>query len=54
MARPLRIEFRGAVYHITGRTNAGQSIFLDNSDRETFLTLLSLEYRIGYIVEYVE
>jgi len=41
MARPLRIEFPGAVYHIISRGNAKQSIFLDESDRRTFLKLLS-------------
>lgn len=42
MARPLRIEFPGAVYHITSRGNARQRIFLDNKDFETFLAALCL------------
>jgi hypothetical protein len=29
MTRPLRIEFKGAVYHITSRRNTIQTIFLD-------------------------
>ena len=37
MARPLRIEFEGAVYHVTSRGNARQDIFLDDKDREQFL-----------------
>ncbi len=41
MSRPLRIEYPGALYHITTRGNARQEIFLDNVDRETFLTTLS-------------
>jgi putative transposase len=41
MARPLRIEFAGAVYHITSRGNARQSIFLDRPDWEGFLDILS-------------
>lgn len=41
MARPLRIEFAGAVYHITSRGNARQSIFLDRSDWDGFLDILS-------------
>lgn len=41
MARPLRIEYPGAVYHITGRGNAGQRIFRDDQDRQSFLTVLS-------------
>jgi hypothetical protein len=34
MARPLRIEYPGAVYHITSRGNARGLIFDDNEDRE--------------------
>jgi putative transposase len=41
MSRPLRIECPGAVYHITSRGNARQSIFLNDSDRERFLTILA-------------
>lgn len=37
MARPLRIEFEGALYHITSRGNARQSIFKDDQDRLLFL-----------------
>lgn len=37
MARPLRIEFEGAVYHITARGNASQDIYLDDEDRQSFL-----------------
>ena len=41
MARPLRIEFAGAVYHITSRGNARQPIFLDGPDWDGFLDILS-------------
>jgi REP-associated tyrosine transposase len=40
MARPLRIEFPGAIYHITSRGNARQTIFLDDDDRRSFLLVL--------------
>ena len=40
MARPLRLEFPGAVYHLTSRGNARQEIYRDEVDRETFLTLV--------------
>jgi len=40
MTRPLRIEFKGAVYHITSRGNARQAIFLDEKDFTDFLTVL--------------
>jgi len=41
MTRPLRIEFKGAVYHITSRGNARQAIFLDEKDFADFLRILS-------------
>jgi len=42
MARPLRIEFPGAVYHVTSRGNARQAIFIDDEDRGRFLDVLSI------------
>ena len=41
MARPLRIEYSGAVYHITSRGNARKKIYSDDQDRENFLGVLS-------------
>ena len=41
MARPLRIEFPGALYHVTSRGNARQRVFRDDEDRETFLATLA-------------
>ena len=43
MARPLRLEFPGAVYHLTARGNARQDVFLDDADRARFLALLGRE-----------
>jgi REP element-mobilizing transposase RayT len=37
MARPLRIEYAGAVYHVMARGNQGQPIFRDDRDRRRFL-----------------
>ena len=37
MARPLRIEFAGALYHVTSRGNARQDIYLNDFDRTVFL-----------------
>src|SRR3990172_9444720 len=45
MSRPLRIEFLGAVYHVTSRGNARHKIFEDDKDRELFLSL------IGHVVD---
>jgi len=41
MARPLRIEFEGAVYHVTSRGNAREDIYLSDEDRIMFLDVLS-------------
>jgi REP element-mobilizing transposase RayT/transposase-like protein len=40
MARPLRIEFEGAIYHVSARGTARQAIFLDERDCEEFLKRL--------------
>jgi REP element-mobilizing transposase RayT len=52
MARPLRIEFAGALYHVTARGNERRSIFLGNldDDRTAFLDILtSTCERFGWI-----
>jgi len=41
MTRPLRLEYEGALYHITSRGNARECIFLDDKDRTRFLVILS-------------
>ena len=40
MARPLRIEYPGALYHVTSRGNARQAIFIDDTDRSGFIDAL--------------
>lgn len=40
MTRPLRIEFPGAVYHVTARGNRRAPIFTDAEDRKIFLRIL--------------
>ena len=47
MARPLRIEFAGALYHVTARGNAQQDIYSDDVDREAYLELVD-KVRTGY------
>jgi hypothetical protein len=50
MARPLRIELAGAVYHITSRGNAQRPIYLDDTDRNNFLELLAVACkRFGWL-----
>jgi len=41
MARPPRLEFPGAVYHVVVRGNERKAIFLDDSDRERYLGRLA-------------
>ena len=41
MARPLRIEFAGALYHITSRGDRREAIYEDDEDREAFLGVLA-------------
>lgn len=52
MARQLRIQFPGAVYHITCRGNARQVIYSDNRDRTAFLTILKESQQIYGIIIY--
>jgi len=40
MARPLRVEYPGAYYHVINRGNAGEDIFHSIRDREKFLEYL--------------
>jgi len=41
MARALRLEYPGAVYHVMARGNQGQPIFRDDRDRRVFLDTLA-------------
>ncbi len=41
MARPLRLEFSGALYHITSRGNRREAIYEQDIDSENYLTILS-------------
>ena len=41
MARPLRLAYPGALYHVTTRGNARQAIYTDDQDRSTFLAVLA-------------
>jgi len=50
MARPLRLQFPGAVYHVTSRGNARQKVFFTDADRALFLNTLSgVVRRYGWI-----
>ncbi|MGQ9696206.1 MAG: transposase, partial [Thermodesulfobacteriota bacterium] len=46
MARPLRIQYENAYYHVTCRGNSGQEIFATDDDRSKFLDLLERSHDI--------
>ena len=41
MARPPRIEFPGAIYHVTARGDRGEPIFKDDTDRMNLLSVFA-------------
>ena len=40
MSRPLRLEYPGAIWHVTCRGNERRDVFRDDGDRERFLAIL--------------
>ncbi len=40
MGRPLRLEYEGALYHITARGNERNKIFSDEKDRLNIIEIL--------------
>jgi putative transposase len=51
MARPIRLEFPDAIYHVTTRGDDGGDVFVDDQDRQQFLTVLGeVVVRTGWIV----
>jgi putative transposase len=41
MARPLRLEFAGALYHVTSRGNRQEDIYEDDNDRSAFISVFA-------------
>jgi REP-associated tyrosine transposase len=51
MARPVRVEYENAVYHVTARGNERKEIFRDDDDRQRFLeTLSETVERFGVVI----
>jgi putative transposase len=51
MTRPLRLEFPGALYHVTARGDRRKTIYFDDNDRERWLEILGLVCaRFNFIV----
>ena len=45
MARPLRIAYPGAFYHVTSRGNESKAVFKSKRDREKFFEYLGTATR---------
>jgi len=52
MARPLRVQYQGAVYHITFRGDGREDIYLDDKDRILFLEILKDQLDRYHVVCY--
>src|SRR6266496_1564617 len=51
MARPLRLEYPGAVYHVIARGNERRAVFWEDRDRELYLERLEhYQKRFGFRV----
>jgi len=52
MARPLRIQYEDALYHVTCRGNERKAIFRDDHDKNLFLELLNDGLKTYHIILY--
>lgn len=51
MSRPVRIEFPGAVYHVTSKGRDGETVFRDDEDKGVFLNVIdNVVDRFGWLV----
>ena len=41
MARKVRVEYKGAIYHLTVRANGGDALFEDDGDRRYLLSRIA-------------
>ena len=55
MARPLRIQYPGAYYHVMNRGNRREDIFITDTDRRTFVdaTADSCETHSAKLIAYI-
>ena len=45
MARPIRIQYPGAIYHVTSRGHERKSLFQDDADREMMQRKLAVSLK---------
>lgn len=46
MPRPIRVQYPGAIYHVMNRGDRREDIYLDDVDRQQFVTALAVG-RVG-------
>lgn len=51
MARPIRLEFSGSIYHLTARGNAHPKDLFSDADRQLFMDTLAGSYVEAYAFE---
>ena len=50
MARPLRVEYPGAFYHVISKGNAGEKVFKTKKDKEKFLEYLEKDVELFSVI----
>lgn len=52
MARPLRLEFEGALYHVTSRGDGREDIYLSDDYRRKFLSWIlgDVQGRFNWVI----
>jgi len=50
MARPLRLELSGGVYHVTSRGDRREDIYLSDADREMWLGVFAEAEIVNLVV----
>src|SRR5512143_1057553 len=51
MTRPLRLEYHGALYHVTSRGDGREDIYLDDDDRASALAVLAeVAQRFNWVI----
>ena len=54
MARPLRLDLAGGLYHVTSRGGRREAIYIDEEDREKWLEILEFFLWVSWIIFWLE
>lgn len=50
MSHPLRIEYKDAIYHVMNRGRRREDIFLDDGDRNLFLSVFAEAVKLFHVM----